>query len=190
MDMDVVTPCQVAGLAGLTGNIVLVAGGSSGARQAGAEVCAAVGATVVVAGRDGEQACAVVDGIRAASHGPYGDVVDVADRGMIDQIIDRVIAEVGTLAVVVANAGIAGGPSIDRGVARRSAVSYAYVVTKAAIFNFVLQVALELASRGIRVDDCTGTIHRHPDWATARPISPRQPSASGSMRSCRSPRGR
>lgn len=197
--MSAITRDGIHALFDLTGEIVVVTGASSGFGQAGAEAFAAAGATVVVLGRDPGRTASVADGIVAAGGRAHAYPVDQAERGAVGAVLDRVVEEVGRPTVIVANAGISGGPSYRAGgelatyqddewdevvatnltgtfeTVRAAArllepggrilvtsstagmrtdpmVSYGYVTTKAAILNFVRQVSLELAPRGIRVN--------------------------------------
>lgn len=197
--MSTITHEGIQDLFDLTGDIAVVTGASSGFGQAAAETYAAAGATVVVVGRNPERTQAVADGIVAAGGKAHAYAVDQATRGAINDAFDRIVREVGRPTIVVANAGVSGGPSYRSGgelagytdeewdevvqinltgtfetvraasrilepggrilVTSSTAgmrtdpmVSYAYVATKAAILNFVRQVALELAPRGIRVN--------------------------------------
>jgi len=113
--MSIITRDGANALFDLTGEIVVVTGASSGFGQAGAEAFAAAGATVVVLGRSPERTAAVADGIVAAGGSAHAYPVDQAERGAVDAVLDRVVAEVGRPTVVVANAGIAGGPSYRSG---------------------------------------------------------------------------
>ncbi|MEV7694626.1 SDR family NAD(P)-dependent oxidoreductase [Microbacterium sp. NPDC089189] len=109
--MSAAHSADTSALLDLTGDIVVVTGASSGIGQAAAEVYAAAGATVVVLGRSEERVHQVAAGIVAAGGTAHGYAVDVAVRGAVDAVFERITAEVGRPTVVVANAGIAGGES-------------------------------------------------------------------------------
>jgi NAD(P)-dependent dehydrogenase (short-subunit alcohol dehydrogenase family) len=104
-------PADVGTLLSLDGDIVVITGASSGIGQAAAEIYAAAGAVVAVVGRSEARVTDVVAGISAAGGRAHGYVADVAVRGAMDEVLARVTEEIGRPTVVVANAGIAGGPS-------------------------------------------------------------------------------
>ncbi|WP_203137622.1 SDR family NAD(P)-dependent oxidoreductase [Microbacterium sp. JZ31] len=111
MSTGLQTASDLAGLFSLRGDIVVVTGASSGIGQAAAEAYAAAGATVVVLGRSEARVTDVVSAIAAAGGTAHGFVADVSVRGAMDEVLARVVDEVGRPTVVVANAGIAGGAS-------------------------------------------------------------------------------
>ncbi len=104
-------PTDVGTLLSLDGDIVVITGASSGIGQAAAEIYAAAGAVVAVVGRSETRVADVVAGISAAGGRAHGYVADLAVRGAMDEVLARVTEEIGPPTVVVANAGIAGGPS-------------------------------------------------------------------------------
>lgn len=101
----------VAALFDLTGQVALVTGSSSGLGQAAAEGLAEAGAHVVVHGRDAERARSVADGIIERGGRATSVVGDAADAERMRAIFDEVVATAGAPDIVMANAGIAGGPS-------------------------------------------------------------------------------
>jgi NAD(P)-dependent dehydrogenase (short-subunit alcohol dehydrogenase family) len=92
-------------------DIVVVTGASSGIGRAAAEIYADAGATVVVLGRDQSRLDEVREAITAAGGTAHAYAADLAEAGAFEQVLERVVAEVGRPTVVVANAGIAGGGS-------------------------------------------------------------------------------
>lgn len=109
--MSTTTSADLSALLDLSADIVVVTGASSGIGQAAAEMYAAAGATVVVLGRSEGRVADVAAGIVSAGGKAHGYAVDVAARGAVDAVFERITAEVGRPTVVVANAGIAGGAS-------------------------------------------------------------------------------
>ncbi|MCY1157894.1 MAG: family oxidoreductase [Citricoccus sp.] len=92
-------------------DIVVVTGASSGIGRAAAEIYADAGATVVVLGRDQSRLDEVREAITATGGTAHAYAADLAEAGAFEQVLERVVAEVGRPTVVVANAGIAGGGS-------------------------------------------------------------------------------
>lgn len=86
----------------LTGNTILITGGTSGIGRAMAERFHAAGNTVVIVGRRQ----ALLDEIIAANPGMAGYAADMDDAGAIAALAGRVIADHPALNVVIANAGI------------------------------------------------------------------------------------
>ncbi|CAB4938022.1 unannotated protein [freshwater metagenome] len=90
---------------GMTGRTAIVTGATSGIGEATAEHFAALGAKVVVAGRDAERGQAVVDRIRA--HGGEAIFVahDLSDPEGAKALVAAAEAQYGVIDIVVANAG-------------------------------------------------------------------------------------
>lgn len=102
---------ELSKLFDLTGQVALVTGSSSGLGQATAEGLALAGASVVVHGRDAARVQAVVDGIVGAGGTATGMVADVSNADAVNKMVDDTVATYGRLDIVVANAGVSGGPS-------------------------------------------------------------------------------
>ncbi|NBH09502.1 glucose 1-dehydrogenase [Amycolatopsis sp. SID8362] len=88
------------------GKVVLVTGGSSGIGRETARAFTAEGATVVVAGRDGQRLASTVKEI-----GGDAVTVDVTDPADVARMVETVVARHGGLDVAVNNAGILGSPA-------------------------------------------------------------------------------
>ena len=92
---------------------VLVTGAASGMGRATAQLFADEGANVAVTDVDGSGIDRVVKEIVDAGGSAQGWSMDVTDHQAISQTVDAIAAEIGGLAVVVNNAGIAAFTAID-----------------------------------------------------------------------------
>jgi 3-oxoacyl-[acyl-carrier protein] reductase len=88
----------------LDGEIALVTGASRGIGAAIADLLAAQGATVVGTATSESGAAAI--GARLAAHGGHGRVLDVAQPGQIEALVDAIGKDVGAISILVNNAGI------------------------------------------------------------------------------------
>lgn len=112
-------------------DIVVVTGASSGIGRAAAEIYADAGATVVVLGRDQTRLDEVRESITAAGGTAHAYAADLSRYGAFDEVLERIVTEVGRPTVVVANAGIAGGGSYrteDGAIARYTDEEWDHVV--------------------------------------------------------------
>ena len=91
-----------------TGKVVLVTGGGSGIGRATARAFAGEGATVVVAGRDGQRLESAVQEIGGDASAVTVDVTDSAD---VARMVETIVARHGGLDVAFNNAGILGAPA-------------------------------------------------------------------------------
>ena len=90
------------------GRVALVTGGSRGIGRAACLALAAEGAAVVVNYRSGEaEAAEVVRAIEEAGGRAIALHADVAEYDQVENLVERTIAELGGLHVLVNNAGIA-----------------------------------------------------------------------------------
>ncbi|CUR56681.1 Short-chain dehydrogenase/reductase SDR [metagenome] len=89
----------------LVGRTVLVTGASSGIGEATARAAAARGAHVVLVARRADELARVSASIEAAGGRASTYVADLTDLDAIDDLVARVLAEVGTVDYLVNNAG-------------------------------------------------------------------------------------
>lgn len=87
---------------------VIVTGAARGIGEATAWEFARGGAAVAVADIDEAKGEEVAAALRSAGHRAISVRVDVADRGSVRAMVERVVAELGPIDVLVNNAGIAG----------------------------------------------------------------------------------
>jgi len=95
----------------MTGKVALVTGGGTGLGRQFALTLAGAGASVILAARRSEPLQATADEVRAAGSEAYCIAIDVADPASVRSAFEA-IAGIGTLDVVVNNAGAAGGGSL------------------------------------------------------------------------------
>lgn len=90
----------------LSGRVAIVTGGNGGIGLAIAEGLAHAGATVVIAARDREKSLQAVDALTKAGRRAVALEIDVASEASVQAVVARVRAEVGEIAILVANAGM------------------------------------------------------------------------------------
>lgn len=88
----------------LNGQVALVTGGSRGIGLAIAHALAEGGAVVAVAARDEARARNAASSLPGEGHSGYG--VDVADSASVNTLVKRVEEELGSLEILVNNAGV------------------------------------------------------------------------------------
>ncbi len=88
----------------LQGQVALVTGGSRGIGLAIAEELATAGARIAVVARDEARAQAAAESLPGEGHRGYG--CDVADPEAVNALVKRVEEEMGSLDVLVNNAGV------------------------------------------------------------------------------------
>ncbi len=93
----------------LSNKIVLVVGGAAGIGQATAELCAARGATVIVADYNAQGGAAVADGICARGQAAIFIPVNVTDEASVSRLYEQIGSRYGRLDALVQCAGVLKG---------------------------------------------------------------------------------
>lgn len=130
----------------MTGKAALVTGGNSGIGRATAEALAALGAHVVITGRDAERGARVVEDIRA--RGGKADFVaaDLRDEASARALAARARELAGSIDVLVNNAGIFPfGPTEQTG---EDVFDDVFAVNVKVPYFLVAEFAPEMAERG------------------------------------------
>jgi NADP-dependent 3-hydroxy acid dehydrogenase YdfG len=100
--------------ASLKGSTALVTGASSGIGEATARALAGHGAAVAVAARRGDRLDALVAAIEADGGRALAIETDITDREQAIAVVERTVAELGRLDVLINNAGVMLlGPAVD-----------------------------------------------------------------------------
>jgi 3-oxoacyl-[acyl-carrier protein] reductase len=92
----------------LDGKVAAITGGSQGIGRAIACLFAKEGAGIAVGDIDAERVTAVAEEIRKSGARVVAIPLDVGDSAQVRDFVERIVAELGRLDVMVANAGIAG----------------------------------------------------------------------------------
>jgi 3-oxoacyl-[acyl-carrier protein] reductase len=90
----------------IRGDVAIVTGAGSGMGRATAHLFADEGASVAVIDRNGDAAAAVADEITGAGLSARAWTLDVADAQAVRTVVEEVVAQFGSLRIVVNNAGI------------------------------------------------------------------------------------
>jgi NAD(P)-dependent dehydrogenase (short-subunit alcohol dehydrogenase family) len=94
-------PANLAALFRLDGKNTLIVGGYGGIGQVTSQLFAQYGAAVAIAGRSLDKAQALAARLTGAGSRTLGARVDVADRASVQELVERVIKELGGLDIVV-----------------------------------------------------------------------------------------
>ncbi|WP_147048945.1 SDR family oxidoreductase [Methylobacterium gnaphalii] len=89
-----------------TGKVVLILGGAGGIGSATARDLASKGARVAIADIDEEQMVAVTAGIFRSNGSAQRYYVDVTNKDLVRDVVDRVVADFGKIDVLINAAGI------------------------------------------------------------------------------------
>ena len=97
----------------ITGHIALVTGGNKGIGFETAKQLGALGAVVIVGGRNPERVEEAVSGLKDGGVDAHSVTIDVTDDDSIAAAAESVANRFGRLDILMNNAGIAGGPGAD-----------------------------------------------------------------------------
>ncbi len=139
----------------LKDRIAIVTGASSGIGEATARTLAERGAAVVLAARDEKKLQALEVEILASGGQALGVRTDVSDRGSVDALIERTIAEFGMLDVLVNNAGV--GLSGRVAELRAEDLRHVYEVNVIGALNCI-QAALPHLGPGSRIINVSSVV--------------------------------
>jgi gluconate 5-dehydrogenase len=105
---------NVRDLFDLSGRVAIVTGGGSGIGRQMAESLAELGADLVLCARRPERCEQAAEEISALGVRAIGLRCDVSDKSEVDQLVERTLAELGRIDIVVNNAGTSwGAPAVD-----------------------------------------------------------------------------
>ena len=139
----------------LKGKTAVVTGASSGIGEATARTLAARGASVVLAARDLEKLEGLAREILASGGRVVAVKADVADRGSVEALVARAVAEFGSLDILVNNAGL--GLSGRVAEVRAEDLRYVYEVNVIGPLNCI-QVGLPHMRRGGRIINVSSVV--------------------------------
>lgn len=122
---------------GLEGKVVLVTGGAKGIGAAISESFAAEGAKVAIVTRDSAESRAFADGLAKTAEVFYYPL-DLSEAEKCREAVDAVVAHWGRLDVVVNNAGVNDGASLEAGVEKFEASLRSNLLHVYAMVHFAL----------------------------------------------------
>jgi glucose 1-dehydrogenase len=156
----------------LTGQKALVTGGDSGIGRAAALALAKAGAAVVINYVSGEdRAAQVVEAIRADGGTAYAHQADVAQEAQVQAMFRRMIAEFGTIDILINNAGLQrDAPFHDMSLAQWNTViavnlTGQFLCAREAIREFLRRGVVAATSSAAGKIICMSSVHQLIPWA-------------------------
>ncbi len=101
---------KIEDLFNIKGKVAVVTGGAQGIGGGIARVLIENGAHVVILDRDPVATASTLEALKALSPHCDADILDVTDPDAVRTAFDKIVARLGRLDIVFANAGIGGGP--------------------------------------------------------------------------------
>lgn len=145
------------------GKTVVVTGASSGIGEATAKQFAAAGAKVILVARREDELARVQGELEAAGGEAASYTCDLSDRAAIEALVERLLAEQGTIDILVNNAG----RSIRRSIVDSFDRFHDFERTMA--LNYYGPVALTLGLLPAMLEQKSGQIINVSTWATQLP---------------------
>lgn len=139
----------------LEGRVAVVTGASSGIGEATAKELAARGASVVLAARAVEKLAGIEKAILAEGGRALCVGTDVSDRSSVEAMVERTVGELGSLDVLVNNAGL--GLSGRVAELRPDDLRYVFEVNTVGALNCV-QAALPRMRSGARIINVSSVV--------------------------------
>ncbi len=137
----------------LPGRVAAITGGALGIGRATARLFAAEGAAVALGDVEVGAAETVAKEIVNGGGRAIAVGVDVGDAGQVQAFVDRVVAELGRLDIMFANAGIAhSAPFLEHPEAQCVENLVGYNAAKAGVIELTKTMAVELARHHIAVN--------------------------------------
>jgi NAD(P)-dependent dehydrogenase (short-subunit alcohol dehydrogenase family) len=151
---------------GLSGRVAVVTGGSRGLGRAFAQALGEAGASVAILARDAARTSEAVQELRASGITAHGYQADVAHRPDVDRAAAGIVAELGSVDVLVNNAGVC----IHRPALDVTADEWQEVmdVNVTGVWNCCQAFGRHMADNGggsiVNVGSISGLIVNRPQW--------------------------
>ena len=97
----------------LTGRVAIISGGSMGLGRQMAEGLAEMGANLVLCARKKDRCEAAAESLRSLGVQTLALECDVKNKSAIDEVIQKTLAKFGRIDILINNAGVSWGASIE-----------------------------------------------------------------------------